>query len=128
MEGYSVQLPLTIDKIDGPYALNKDLTSVAKQNLKMLVLTSPGERIMIPLFGVGIRQFLFQAMNSMTEEAIRGRIQDQVETFLPYIELYDVQINQNETQTHKDLYTLSVKIFYTLNSLGIQDSLDIQVE
>ena len=94
----------------------------------MLVLTSPGERIMIPLFGVGIRQFLFQAMNSMTEEAIRGRIQDQVETFLPYIELYDVQINQNETQTHKDLYTLSVKIFYTLNSLGIQDSLDIQVE
>ena len=58
-EGLSVALPLRIDPIDGAYGLNKKVSEVASQNLRMIILTSPGERIMYPEFGVGIRQFLF---------------------------------------------------------------------
>jgi hypothetical protein len=52
-EGLSVALPLRIDPIDGAYGLNRTLTQVAAQNLRMVILTSPGERIMFPDFSWG---------------------------------------------------------------------------
>ena len=49
-EGLSVALPLEVNPNDGAYGVHKDLQSVARQSLKMLILTSPGERIMAPDF------------------------------------------------------------------------------
>ena len=43
--GYSPKLPLTLDEEDGAYGLTKNLRQLTRQNLKMILLTSPGERI-----------------------------------------------------------------------------------
>jgi phage baseplate assembly protein W len=51
--GISAKLPLAYPKSDGPYLLTKDLTENTKQNLKTLIFTNPGERVMILDFGVG---------------------------------------------------------------------------
>ena len=37
-----------------------------KQNLKMLILTNPGERVMDPEFGVGIKQFYLRTFKVMS--------------------------------------------------------------
>ena len=42
-KGYSVSLPLIYNKEDGPFALNKNMTDVIKQNLRTLILTDKGE-------------------------------------------------------------------------------------
>ena len=54
-DGIAVALPLGVNDTDGAYILHKDLTSMAEQNLKMVILTNPGERIMVPEFGAGVR-------------------------------------------------------------------------
>ena len=46
MSGLSLKLPVNISPVDGFYSLTKDLKENTKQSLKMIVLTSPGERIM----------------------------------------------------------------------------------
>ena len=56
LQGISPQLPLVYSHTDGPYQLNKTLKDVVRQNLKMLILTAPGERIMVPEFGVGLHR------------------------------------------------------------------------
>jgi phage baseplate assembly protein W len=66
LTGISPKVPLIYDPTDGPYQLNKNLKQTINQNLKMLVLTSPGERIMIPEFGVGLRRFLFEQVGEET--------------------------------------------------------------
>mgnify|MGYP003117770577 CR=1 FL=1 len=73
MPGLSPKLPLHIDQIDG-YGLTKTFKEVARQNLKMVILTNPGERIMIPNFGVGIRTYLFENATQATFNTIRKRI------------------------------------------------------
>ena len=45
MSSLSVALPLRYSTTDG-YEMNKSIKDVLKQNLKMLVLTNPGERVM----------------------------------------------------------------------------------
>ena len=59
-KGLSPFLPLTEDNTDGPYKLNKIIPEVARQNLMMVLLTNPGEKMMDPTFGVGISRFLFE--------------------------------------------------------------------
>ena len=59
MQGFSPKLPLSLDPRDG-FLLTKSLPEVVAQNLRMLILTSPGERVMIPAFGVGLYNYLFE--------------------------------------------------------------------
>ena len=66
LQGISPRLPLIYDKTDGPYQLNKTLKETFQQNLRMLILTMPGERIMEPNFGVGMQGFLFEQIGDDT--------------------------------------------------------------
>ena len=51
IQGLSPSLPLRVDEVDGPYALNKTIKEMAKQNLRVLFFTVPGERIWNRNFG-----------------------------------------------------------------------------
>jgi len=108
-EGLSIMLPLVLDKEAGPYKMNKTLEDVAEQNLKMIVLTSPGERVMNPAFGVGIRNYLFELDSPFAVSDIQTRIKSQVRSYAPYIGLKKVDINIDS-----DNGTLFVRINYRL--------------
>ena len=73
MSSLSVKLPLVRDIADG-FLMIKDFPTLVKQNFKMLILTNPGERIMIPDFGVGIRQYLFENFSEVTYSRIENKI------------------------------------------------------
>jgi hypothetical protein len=90
LEGLSVSLPLTYDNVDGPYELNKTLKDVVKQNLKNLILTSPGERVMLPEFGAGVRRLLFEPDINNTSNSVRERISTQISKFMPFVEVDDI--------------------------------------
>ena len=115
-EGLSVALPLAIGPSDGAYAVHKEIAKVAEQNLKMIILTSPGERIMEPTFGVGIRSFLFEQMTTSTGGNIRGSITRQIAAFLPYVRLDDLEIAD-----FPDENLINIRISYSIPSIGITD-------
>lgn len=89
--GLSPKLPLTKSPQDG-YALNKNYVEMLQQNLKMLILTAPGERIMEPLFGVGLRNYLFRNNVEQVKNDISASIRRQVETYMPFIEVVKIRL------------------------------------
>ena len=88
----SVSLPLRYDNEDGPYRLNKTLKQVVKQNFKNLILTSPGERVMLPTFGAGVRRLLFEPLTPETFSKVSQRISSQVTKFMSYINIENISI------------------------------------
>jgi|TARA_R100000008_G_scaffold86894_1_gene82535 phage baseplate assembly protein W len=114
MSGISPKLPLTRDSDDG-YRLTKTLKEVARQNLKMLILTSPGERIMIPNFGVGLRNYLFENITDELLFEIRSKIIEQAREYLPYIVINSVNFRQEDRGTNG----LSVEPSSTSNYLHV---------
>mgnify|MGYP003626445750 CR=1 FL=1 len=123
-EGLSVALPLRIDEIDGAYGLNKDIITMAEQNLKMVVLTSPGERVMEPNFGVGVRRYLFEQNTPNLTGEIAARIRSQVKEYLPYINLKDVQVFS--PSLHNDLMdktTINIIIRYSIPAVNISNKI-----
>ena len=112
------QFPLQINEETGAYtelALT-DLTKVVDQNLKMVLLTSPGERVMLPKFGVGMRRYLFEQETTINRGAdslppLRENIKTQIATYLPYITIRQLQLNASKADN-----VLSVKIKYSVNN------------
>ena len=128
MAGYSPQIPLALDSKNG-FALTQNIREVAKQNLRMLVLTNPSERVMVPDFGVGIRKMLFEQQTPDTFDLIRERVHSQVQRFLPYINIKKVRIfpNTDSVSTNQDFNTVSVIIKYAISNIRIEDSLQLNV-
>jgi phage baseplate assembly protein W len=112
MYGYGAKLPLARNDIDGNYELIKDLKNLSKQNLKMLILTSPGERIMNPKFGVGIRKFLFEFKDSYTKQQIANKIIEQTNKYLPYISITSITYpEQNNSNPYDGDLNIRIEFF-----------------
>ena len=128
MPGLSPKLPLVLDKEDG-FLLTKNLNEVARQNLKMLVLTSPGEKIMDPNFGVGIYNFLFEQATPAIYDKILSRIHMQVKKYLPYIKIDNISFDSSSSDMLEasglDSNYLGIRIHYTVVPMGTSNSLDI---
>jgi len=124
MNGYSPKLPLVLDEKDGTYSSNMTMLETIKQNLKMLILTNPGERVMDPEFGVGIRNYLFSQNTDSVAGEISSRIYSQINDYLNFILVEDViiippsDINEN---------LISVTIQYSIPSLNITDTLNMNI-
>ena len=119
MSALGPKLPLFRDQTNGSYSLIYSLAEEIKQNFKNLLLTCPGERMMNPDFGVGVRNFLFLPRQQITSE-LRQRIEGQVARYMPFIQLTKIQFNRgiNENMAD-DLNILSISIEYAAPSLDL---------
>ena len=126
MKGYSPKLPLMLDPIDG-YRLNRTLMEVVKQNIKMLVLTSPGERVMRPDFGVGIYNYLFELNTQATRASIDSKVRDQVSLYMPFVKIRSIEFSPEEG-ADIDKNVLSLVIKYLVPSLKEADVLRINID
>lgn len=121
MPGLTPRLPLNLAPKDG-YDLIKTTPELIKQNLKNLLLTNPGERIMDPSFGVGIRRYLFEPNIIHTHQLIRTEIGKQVKKYMPFLNIKDVRILQDES----DGNIMYVEIYYIISPLNQTDSITVE--
>ena len=129
MNGHSAKLPLSKDNTDGLYGMNKTAEESIKQNFKMLLLTNPGERIMLPEYGVGLRQILFEQNTEDTKGIIVTRINEQVRRYLNVVSVGQIIITDGtENDVSSDLSNLiNVKIYFSIPFLGVNDELNIDL-
>jgi len=123
--GLDAALPLTKDPDDGFYTLTKTVKQNTQQKVKMLMLTAPGERIMVPDYGVGLRNFLFE---NTPEFEIFSRIKEQVATYLPEISIVSLQIGPADEKTVAKSgrrNSLSIYFSYLINGINLQDTVNI---
>jgi phage baseplate assembly protein W len=114
LTGISPKVPLIYDPTDGPYQLNKNLKQTINQNLKMLVLTSPGERIMIPEFGVGLRRFLFEQVGEETFSNLADRIVEQANLYIPIVNIEKIDFITSDENSSLSLNEVQVSIKYNI--------------
>jgi len=125
--GLAAKLPLTIDSVFGPYNLITDFGSLATQNLKMLILTNPGERMMDINFGVGLRQHLFNQHTQTTYKEIRDAIAEQTARYLPYIKIEQVEFSVPEGLPELFPHQIVMRVSFKVVPLQLSSQLEIEV-
>jgi phage baseplate assembly protein W len=121
-----VSLPFTIGN-NGFFAVTYTTKEQIKSNLKNLILTNRGERLMQPEFGCNLRQAIFEQIGPNTYNYIRSEIENSIQRWLPYIIVNDVNVTSDTTAT--DNNRINVRLDYTLAYAGnnSRDSLNITV-
>jgi phage baseplate assembly protein W len=89
-----VRKDLALSPISSDIAVLKDEDSV-KESIKNLILTDPGERLMQPYIGGGIRALLFENITPGLIKIIEDRVTTCIETYEPRCELIDVTVSSN---------------------------------
>ena len=127
MAGLTPKLPLALSSEDGTYQLIKTYKNLVKQNFKNLILTSPGERMMDPHFGVGIRNFLFENDDILLYNGISAKIENQVNKYMPFIIVIDIRFVTPEMAGLQGMGNnfLSMQIEYAIGPLDTVDNLAI---
>lgn len=122
MSSISPSLPLSLDEQDG-YKMNKELVKAIQQNIKMLLLTVPGERVMDPDFGVGLKTFLFEFNDAGTYSAIRSRINEQISKYMPFVEIDELEIFTPDERTPDSENSVQIIFSYRIIPTDELDSI-----
>jgi len=95
--GIGLDLPLTISK-NSFFKINYTTADQSHANLKNLILTNKGERIMLPTFGCDIKKMVFE---QEPEERIIENIETAIEVWLPYINVIDIKVERDSVNEHQ---------------------------
>ena len=118
-----VKFPLEYNRVDGFFPQSKTVREQSKSNLRNLLLTSPGERVMQPEFGSNLKAILFDSFDDVSSDNIEEAIREAVNRQLPYITINEVIAIQDSQAENRIL--VSVDYFTTLEPDTL-DSLSLQ--
>ena len=112
-----VDLPL-----DGPIAFipNYQTKDAVKNNLINYLLTNPGERIENPLFGAGLREYIFTQISNKNLDFIREDLQDKINENIPNIEIEELNVFEDVNEN-----TVKINLTYNVPNTGINDTLEL---
>lgn len=122
VSGLTPKVPLRIPN-GAQYSMVQTYARLVKQNFKNLILTAPGERMMDIEFGVGLRNFLFEANNESTYDEIGARIAQQAARYMPFLEISGLRFLASDESV--DNSTVTIVVRYEIIPLDVQDTLSI---
>jgi len=93
-----------------------------KNNLINFFLTNPGERYLNPLFGAGLRAFIFEQITNDNLNFLREDINSKLNTYFPNITINDLIVT-GQVDTNQVTVTLN----YSVINTNITDNLEIQL-
>lgn len=96
-----LDLPLGRDGKGAYFATTDTTIDAIKNDIRLLLLTQRGERVMQPFLGMDIRRFLFEQITDETAVEIENDIVDAIQTWMPFVELRDIDVdlkNQDRNQ------------------------------
>jgi phage baseplate assembly protein W len=105
---YGITLP--VQRGNGGY-FNQAFSSFdqAKSNLKNLLLTNKGERIMQPNFGTGLQALLFEQLDAEFESKLEETITKNVNYWLPYINIHQIDIEMTDEMKDRNIANMSIQ-------------------
>ncbi len=95
--------------IEGWFKSTSTTIESVKNNIKLLLRTERGERLMQPNLGVALKRFLFQQIDSDTIIAIQNEIIDTMSFWLPFVEIQDIKVSTDDSRN-----TINVNIIFNI--------------
>ena len=87
--GRGVGFPVSPDVVRGAIAYRSGAQKV-RESIELILRTEPGERVMRPAFGCGLRAFLMEPNSVATRVRLERMVTDALEAYEPRITLQQV--------------------------------------
>ncbi len=105
---------------DGRMASSSDNDNI-QECMRIILMTSHGERINLPSFGGGLQKFLFQPNTTTTRSLIQERIMLSLKNWEPRIEIDAISVEEDTDDPRGAVATIS----YRLASTGTNETMSL---
>ena len=112
---------------EGYFASTSTTIEAVKNNIRNIINTNQGERIMQPQLGINLRKYLFEQFSDEVVFSIQNDIVDTFKRWLPFVEIQDLQVNMSNRDDSIGKNTMNVTIVFnitqdpnTLESVSIE--------
>ena len=112
-----IGLDLPIRKSEGKegyFASTSTTIEAVKNNIRNLLNTHQGERLMQPNLGINLRKFLFQQIDEQSIMSIQNEILDLFEYWLPFVEVRNIEVLTSETDLTVGVNKLNINIIFNI--------------
>jgi phage baseplate assembly protein W len=108
--GVGLAFPLAADPRGGlaTCAYDEDV----RQAILIILGTNPGERVMRPDFGAGLRDFVFESIDATTMHRVQTRVQEALIDWEPRIDVVQVDVTMDPAVRH----LLKIQITYRVRA------------
>ena len=106
---------------DGYFASTSTTIEAVKNNIRNLLNTSQGERLMQPSLGINLRKYLFNQMSEEMVASVQNDILDVFQFWLPFVEVRDIKVSSVDS-------TLKISIVFNIkNDPNTLDSVQVDI-
>jgi phage baseplate assembly protein W len=91
---------------EGFFYKTKTIREQVKSNIRNLLLTEKGERVFQPNFGSNLKSLLFEQITPISLENVENDIRESLSTWLPYVNVNDLVVVQDNVDSNKVLTSL----------------------
>lgn len=109
--GRGIAFPPHLDATGG-FALSEGPANI-RESVKMILLTEPGERIMLPDFGGGITSFLYEPNIISTRRRMQERIIQALNRWESRIQLQSVRVDADPGNPQGAVISIEYKLVAT---------------
>jgi len=106
-----VTLPLRRGN-NGYFEVSYTTKEQIKSNIKSLLLTQKGERLMQPTFGSNLQRALFEQNSNNLDTFIEDTIMEAIDTWMPYVTIESIVYDTDNTL--KDRNRIDLELKYSL--------------
>ena len=112
---------------DGYFKTTKTTVESIKNNIRLLLQTERGERVFQPNLGMNLKRFVFEQITENTAIEIENDIVDTFETWLPFVELQDIDVNIDPTNDVNN--KIGINITFNIKRVpGSTESVQVTLE
>lgn len=110
--------PPTFDQERGTPEMVSEIDDI-KQSLRIILLTSYGERIMRPDFGSNLQASVFKSMDSVAVNILKDNIRQAILEFEPRVTLNSVEVSTEDVHMGK----LDIRLHFTVRAINIRTNI-----
>ena len=124
-----IDLPIRRDDVvDGWFASTKTTIEAVKNNIRNLLNTNTGERLMQPSLGIPLRRFLFEQINEEVIVELENEIENTLSFWLPFVVLQDLKINFSDSDNDILQNEINIDIIFSIkNDPTTRESISVGV-
>ncbi len=103
----------------GSFDTNDETLDAVESDLRMLLITNYGDRVIHYDYGTNLRPLVFEFVGDALAQAVKDRILSSVETWMPFVKIVNISVTDSTTNTQLNTNEIHVKIEFTVGNIDV---------
>ena len=112
--GIDLPIQRSVSGSSGYFETTSTTIEAVKNNIRNLLKTQKGERLLQPNIGLNLKRYLFENFTEELQDIIKNEILTTFKFWLPFVQIQDIKINMNNINDSIGKNTMDISLSFNI--------------